>query len=76
MKKYRDKDGKRVVEVSDLSYLTERDHRYNWFQRHYHHHRLRRALKKAVRIVAANKTVAYDIHRFYFIPNENIDLKH
>lgn len=76
MKKYRDKEGKRVVEVSDLSYLTDRDHRYNWFQRHYHHHRLRRALKKASRIVAADKTVAKDIHRFYFIPNENIDLKH
>ena len=75
MKKYRDKEGKRVVEVSDLSYLTEREHRYNWFQRHYHHHRLRRALKKASRIVAANKAVAQDIHRFYFIPNENIDLK-
>jgi hypothetical protein len=76
MKKYRDKEGRRVVEVSDLSYLTEREHRYNWFQRHYHHHRLRRALKKASRIVAANKSVAQDIHRFYFIPNENIDLKH
>jgi hypothetical protein len=76
MKKYRDKDGKRVVEVSDLSYLTDRNHRYNWFQRHYHHHRLRRALKKAVRIVAADKTVAYDIHRFYFIPKEIIDIKH
>ena len=76
MKKYRDKDGRRVVEVSDLSYLTERDHRYNWFQGHYHHHRLSRALKKAVRIVAADKTVAYDIHRFYFIPNEKIDIKH
>jgi hypothetical protein len=76
MKKYRDKDGKRVVEVSDLSYLTDRNHRYNWFQRHYHHHRLRRALKKAVRIVAADKTVAYDIHRFYFIQKEIIDIKH
>lgn len=76
MKKYRDKEGRRVVEVSDLSYLREREHRYNWFQRHYHHHRLRRALKKASRIVAANKSVAQDIHRFYFIPNENIDLKH
>ena len=76
MKKYRDKEGRRVVEVSDLSYLTERDHRYNWFQRHYYHHRLRRALKKAVRVVAADKKVAQDIHRFYFIPNENIDLKH
>ena len=76
MKKYRDKEGRKVVEVSDLSYLTDRDHHYNWFQRHYHHHRLRRSLKKAARIVAADKKVAQDIHRFYFIPNENIDLKH
>lgn len=75
MKKYRDKEGKRVVEVSDLSYLTDRDHRYNWFQRHYHHHRLRRSLKKAAKIVAANKTVARDIHRFYFIPDERITIK-
>ena len=65
MKKYRDKEGRRVVEVSDLSYLTDRNH-----------HRLRRSLKKAARIVAADKKVAQDIHRFYFIPNENIDLKH
>ena len=76
MKKYIDKDGRKVIEVEDLTFIGDRDYPYNWFQRHYHHHRLRRALKKAVRIVAANKTVAYDIHRFYFIPNENIDLKH
>lgn len=75
MKKYRDKEGRRVVEVSDLSYLTDRNHRYNWFQRHYHHHRLRRALKKASKIIAADKTVAYDIHRFYFIPINRIFLK-
>lgn len=75
MKKYRDKEGRKVVEVSDLSYLTDREHRYNWFQRHFHHHRLRRALKKAARIVAYDKKVAYDIHRFYFIPNEKIDIK-
>ena len=75
MKKYRDEEGRRVVEVSDLSYLTDRNHRYNWFQRHYHHHRLRRALKKASKIIAADKTVAYDIHRFYFIPINRIFLK-
>lgn len=75
MKKYRDIEGKRVVEVSDLSYLTDRNHRYNWLQRHYHHHRLRRALKKASKIIAADKTVAYDIHRFYFIPINRISLK-
>lgn len=75
MKKYRDIEGRRVVEVSDLSYLTDRNHRYNWLQRHYHHHRLRRALKKASKIIAADKTVAYDIHRFYFIPINRISLK-
>lgn len=75
MKKYRDIEGRRVVEVSDLSYLTDRNHRYNWLQRHYHHHRLRRALKKASKIIAADKTVAYDIHRFYFIPINRIFLK-
>ena len=75
MKKYRDTEGKKVVEVSDLSYLTDRNHRYNWFQRHFHHHRLRRALKKASKIIAADKTVAYDIHRFYFIPINRIFLK-
>lgn len=75
MKKYRDIEGRRVVEVSDLSYLTDRNHRYNWFQRHFHHHRLRRALKKASKIIAADKTVAYDIHRFYFIPINRIFLK-
>lgn len=75
MKKYRDTEGKKVVEVSDLSYLTDMNHRYNWFQRHFHHHRLRRALKKASKIIAADKTVAYDIHRFYFIPINRIFLK-
>ena len=75
MKKYRDIEGRRVVEVSDLSYLTDRNHRYNWLRRHYHHHRLRRALKKASKIIAADKTVAYDSHRFYFIPINRISLK-
>ena len=75
MKKYRDIEGRRVGEVSDLSYLTDRNHRYNWLQRHYHHHRLRRALKKASQIIAADKAVAYDIHRFYFIPINRISLK-
>ena len=75
MKKYKDKEGRRVVEVSDLSYLTDRNHPYNWLQRHFHHHRLRRALKKAAKVVAHDKKVANDIHRFYFIPNDRIDIK-
>lgn len=76
MKKYRDKiTGIRIVEVDDLSYLSDRNHPYNWFQRHYHHHRLRRALKKAGKVVADNPEVACDIVRYYFVPKEKIAVK-
>ena len=60
------KTGKRVVEVGDLSYLSDRDHPYNWFQRHYHHHRLRRALKRAEKVIVV---------RYYFVPKERITIK-
>lgn len=72
MKKYTDKEGRKVVEVSDLSYLTDRDHPYNWFQRHYHHHRLRIALKKADLVIVPDDKTAFDVSRFYFIPKDRI----
>lgn len=76
MKKYKDKDtGVKVVEVSDLSFLKERNHRYGWFRRHYKHQRLRRALKKAGRIIASDSEVATDIVRYYFVPKDKIVLK-
>ena len=75
MKKYTDNEGRRVVEVGDLSYLKEREHHYNWFQRHYHHHRLRLSLKKADRVVAANPQVAVDLVRYYFVPKEIIVIR-
>ena len=75
MKKYTDKNGRRVVEVDDLSYLVEREHPYNWFQRHYHHHRLRLSLKKADRVVAANPQVAVDLVRYYFVPKDIIVIR-
>lgn len=76
MKKYRDKGtGIRVVEVSDLSFLRDRNHRYGWFRRHYKHHRLRRALKKAGKVIAANPDVATDIVRYYFVPKDKISIK-
>lgn len=76
MKKYKDKEtGRRVVEVDDLTFLSDRNHPYNWFQRHYHHHRLRRALKKAGKVIAGNPGVAVDIVRYYFVPKEKISIK-
>ena len=76
MKKYKDKvTGRRVVEVDDLSFLSDRNHPYNWFKRHYHHHRLRRALKKAGKVIACNQGVATDIVRYYFVPKDKISIK-
>ena len=76
MKKYKDKrTGDVVVEVSDLSFLRERDHRYGWFRRHYKHCRLRRALKKADRVVAAGPVVAADVAKYYRVPKDRIDTK-
>lgn len=69
---YKDESGNKVVEVRDLSFLSERNHRYNWIQRHFHHHRLRIKVKKAGTIIAASDKVATDIHRFYFIPYDRI----
>ena len=76
MAKYKDyKAKKRVVEVHDLSFLSDRNHSYGWIRRHYRHHKLRRALKKAEKIIASNPKVASDIVRYYFVPKEKITLK-
>ena len=75
MKKYKDKAGVKVVEVSDLSFLREREHRYGWFKRHYKHLRIRRALRKAGKVVAADPVVAADIYKYYRIPKSHISIK-
>ena len=48
MKKYTDADtGKRIVEVYDLSFLSDKDHPYGWLKRHFLHFRMKFALWKA-----------------------------
>ena len=76
MKKYTDyKAKKKVVEVHDLSFLSDRNHSYGWLRRHLRHHKLRRALKKAEKIIASNRQVATDINRYYFVPKDKITIK-
>lgn len=73
MKKYRDmKTGELVVEVEDLSFVKEREHSYNWFQRHYHHHRLRHYLKRADKVYVSDNEMAVDVVRYYFVPKDRI----
>ena len=72
MKKYTDKEGRNIIEVDDLTFIGDRDYPYNWFQRHFHHHRLRLSLKKADLVVAADTRVAVDLVRYYFVPKERM----
>ena len=55
MKKYIDAEGRTVVETEELSFLTDHAHRYGWLRRHFLHHRLRLALKKADKVKSAKK---------------------
>ena len=75
MKKYKDKEGRTVVETEELSFLTDRAHRYGWLRRHFIHHRLRLALKNADRVIAPDGETAENIHRCYFIPRDIISVK-
>ena len=75
MRKYTDKQGRKVIEVGDISYLKEREHRYNWFQRHWHHHRLRIAIKSADIIIVPDPETAVDVVRYYFVPKDKIVIK-
>ena len=72
MKKYKDNEGRTVVETENLNFLTDHAHRYGWLRRHFLHHRLRLALKKADKVVAPDAETAENVHRFYFIPREKI----
>ena len=76
MKKYKDKkSGKRVVEVGDLSFISDRNHGYGWLRLHLKHHRLRRALKRADKVIAADQQSAKDVVKYYFGPKDKIVLK-
>ncbi len=67
--------GKTVLEITDLQFLKDPAHRYNWFQRHFRHHWLKWALRHSDVIAAADEATAFDIHRFYFVPKERIEVR-
>ena len=75
MKRYADKTtGERILEVSDLSFLKEREHPYGWFRRHRLHFGLHLAVRWADRIKASDEETADDLVRFYFIPREKVEV--
>lgn len=75
MKRYKDVDsGKMVVEVRDLSFLKNPDHPYGWFHRHFLHCWLKWALNHSDIIRTYDQETAFDIHRFYFITKDRIEV--
>ncbi len=66
---------KRIVMVHDLSFLSDRNHRYGWVRRHYKHFRLRHALRKAKEIIVSDPKIATEITRYYFIPKDRINVR-
>ena len=76
MRKYKDTvTGERVLEVSDLSFLKEREHPYGWFRRHYLHFSLHLALRWADKVYASDNGIAIDLVRYYFGPEDKILIK-
>jgi hypothetical protein len=72
MKKYRDGDGRKVVEVNDLSYLGNWNHEYSWFQLHKMHHTTGWAVRRADVVFVPNETVAKDVVKYYLIPKDKV----
>ena len=67
--------GKIVLEVDDLEFLKNPKHRYGWLKRHFLSQWLKWALNHSDIIIASDKTTAFDIHRFYYIPSARITVK-
>lgn len=75
LKKYKNKKtGARYVEVTDLSFLNDRN-RFNWLSRHFNHLRHKKACKKADRIIVRSEKLAADLVKYYFVPKYKITLK-
>ena len=73
MKKYKDrKTGKMTIEVTDLSFLKEKDHPYGWFRRHFFHFRLKLALRNADTIYVSDTSTGIDLVRYYFVSKDKI----
>lgn len=71
MKSYKE-NGKNVVEIEDLSFISDRGHKLGWFGLHFTHFRIKYALSRADSVVVPTEDVAWDVFRYYFFPKERI----
>ena len=75
MRKYIDSQtGEKIVEISDISFLENRNHSYNWLQRHYYHFRLKIWLRNVDKVLVSDDRTAFNVSRYYFVPKEMISV--
>ena len=73
MRKYIDSQtGEKIVEISDISFLENRNHPYNWLQRHYYHFRLKIWLRNVDWVLVSDDRTAFNVSRYYFVPKDKI----
>ena len=76
LRRYTDSQtGKTTIEIDELEFLKNPEHRYGWIKRHFLNIWLKWALENSDTIIAGDPTTAFDIHRFYYIPAEHIAIK-
>ena len=76
LRRYTDaQTGKTTIEIDELEFLKNPEHRYGWIKRHFLNQWLKWALENSDEIIAADSTTAFDIHRFYYIPSERITIR-
>ena len=64
-------DGRRVVEIDDLSFLYDRLH-FSWVGREVRHFRHKRALARADEVIASTPQAAADAHKYYRVDTSKI----
>lgn len=65
-------NGIRVVEIDDLSFISNRSHKLGWLGLHWRHFRIKIALRRTDKVIVPSEQVAYDVSRYYFFPKDRI----
>ena len=76
LRRYTDSQtGKRTIEIDELEFLKNPEHRYGWIKRHFLNQWLKWALENSDEIIAGDPVTAFDINRFYYISTDRITIR-
>ena len=66
------KTGLRSMDIYDLSFISDRNHKLGWFGLHLRHFTIKVFLKCADRVRVPDYKVAIDLIKYYFYPKDRI----